>query len=77
MLSSSARLGRVEHWRLPRCHDMPGPAHRAGRIDRHDLAGDEPVEQMADRREALLDARRGKLTRPGFDTGGDVHRRRR
>jgi hypothetical protein len=49
---------------------VPGPAHRADRIDRHDLAGDEPVEQVADRGEPLLDARRGELARPGLDPGG-------
>ena len=54
-----ARLGRIEHWRLPARHDVPGPAHRAGRVDRHDLADHEPIEQMAQRREPLLDGRRG------------------
>jgi hypothetical protein len=39
-----------------------------------DLAGDEPVEQVADRGEALLDARCGKLARTGLDPGGDMHR---
>jgi hypothetical protein len=40
---------------------MPGPAHRRGRVDRHRLAGDEPIEQMADRGEPLLDTRRREL----------------
>jgi hypothetical protein len=74
MLSSSARIGRVEHRRLPADDDMTGPAHRAGRVDRHNLAGDEPVEQMADCGEPLLDARCGQLARPGLDPCGDVHR---
>ena len=69
-----ARFGRIEHRRLPGRHDVPGPAHRCGRVDRHDLAGDEPIEQMADRGEPLLDARRGELARAGLDPGGDVHR---
>ena len=34
---------------------MTGPAHRAGRVDRDDLAGDEPIEQMAQGGELLLD----------------------
>ena len=52
---------------------MPGPAHRAGRIDRHHLAGDEPIEQVADRGEPLLDARRRELARASLDPRGDVH----
>jgi hypothetical protein len=68
-----ARLGGIEHRRLPGRHDVPRPAHRSGRVDWHDLAGDEPVEQVTDRGEPLLDARRRELARPGFDPGGDVH----
>jgi hypothetical protein len=56
------------------CDDVARPAHGAGRVDRHDLAGDEPVEQMADRGEPLLDARRGQLARPGLDPSRDMHR---
>ena len=74
MLSSSARFHRIEHRRLPAGHDVPGPAHRASRIDGHDLAGNEPIEQMTDRSEPLLHARRRELARPGLDPGGDVHR---
>ena len=75
MLSSKRpRLGGIEHRRLPAGHDVPGPAHRRGRVDRHDLAGDQPVEQVTDRSEPLLDARRGQLARAGLDPGGDVHR---
>ena len=51
-------FSRIEHRRLPARHDVPGPAHRRGRVDRHDLAGDEPIEQVTDRGEPLLDARR-------------------
>jgi hypothetical protein len=58
---------------LPGRHDVPGPAHRAGRIDRHHLAGDEPIEQVADRGEPLLDARRRELARASLDPRGDVH----
>ena len=39
----------------------PSSTFVAGRVDRHDLAGDEPVKQMADRSEPLLDARRRQL----------------
>jgi ribosomal protein S18 acetylase RimI-like enzyme len=38
------------------------------------VAGDQPIEQMADRGEPLLDARRGELTRAGLDPGRDMHR---
>src|SRR5438045_377489 len=53
---------------------MPGPAHRRGRGHRNDLAGYQPVEQMTDRSEPWLDARRGELARASLDPGGDVHR---
>jgi hypothetical protein len=69
-----ARFGRIKHWRLPGRHDVPRPAHRAGPVDRHHMAGDEPVEQMTDRGEPLLHARRRELARRGLDPGGDVHR---
>jgi hypothetical protein len=29
------------------------PAHRGGQLDRHHLAGDEPIEQVADRGETV------------------------
>jgi hypothetical protein len=74
MLSSSARFQRIEHRRLPGRHDVPRPAHRRGGVDCRDLAGDEPVEQMTNRGEPLLDARRRELARPGLDPGGDVQR---
>ena len=51
-----------------------GPAHGGGGIDRHDLAGHQPVEQVADRGEALLDGRRGSLAAELLDVGGDVQR---
>ena len=54
MLSSSARFRWIEHRRLASCHNVTRAAHRAGRVDRHDLAGDEPIEKMADRGEPLL-----------------------
>jgi hypothetical protein len=53
---------------------MPGPAHRAGRIDRHNLAGDQPIEQMADCGEPLLDARCRELARAGLDPCRDMYR---
>ena len=52
------RLGRIQRRRFPFFRSMAGPAHRRGRVVRHDLAGDEPVEQVADCREPLLDGGR-------------------
>jgi hypothetical protein len=46
MLSSSARFSRIEHRRLSRRDDVARPAHYVRRVDRHDLAGDQPVEQV-------------------------------
>ena len=43
-------------------------------MPRHDLAGDEPVKQVADRGEPLLDARRCELARASLDPRRDVHR---
>jgi hypothetical protein len=54
-VEQGARLGRVEHRDLPRGDDMPRPAHRVRWVDRHDLAVDQPIEQVAQRREPLLD----------------------
>jgi hypothetical protein len=50
-------------------------AHGSGRVYRHDLADNKPVEQMADGGEMLLDGRRcearlGKL----LEIGGDMYR---
>jgi hypothetical protein len=58
-----ARFGGIEHRRLPGRHDVARPAHRVRRVDRHDLAVDQPIEQVAERGEPLLDARRGQLAR--------------
>jgi hypothetical protein len=36
-----------------RARDVARPAHRGGQLDRHHLAGDEPIEQVADRGETV------------------------
>jgi len=54
MLSSSARFSRIEHRRLSGRDNVARPAHRPGRVDRHDLAGDQPIEQVADCGEPCL-----------------------
>jgi hypothetical protein len=61
------RRGGIEHRRLPARHDVPWPAHRHGRVDWHHLVGDGPVEQVTDRGEPLLDARRRELPCAGLD----------
>ena len=44
------------------------------RIGRDDLAGDEPVEQHADRGEVLLDGRLLEAFPEATDIGRDMHR---
>ena len=64
-----APLGAIEHRRLAGLHHVLRPAHGGGGIERHDLAGDQPVEQHAHRGELLLHARRPvfllQLVHPG------------
>jgi hypothetical protein len=48
------RLCRIEDRRLSPANAMRWPANGGGRIGRHDLAHDQPVEQMADRGQVLL-----------------------
>ena len=49
-IEQRARLGRIEYWRLPGGHHMTGPTHRVRRIDRDDLAVDEPTDRAQLRR---------------------------
>ena len=55
------RLGRIQHRRLALAHAVRRTADGGGGIERHDLADDQPVEQVADGGELLLDRRRGAL----------------
>jgi hypothetical protein len=66
-IKQAPRLGRLEHRRLAAAHHMTRPTHRGRRIEGHDLAGDQPVEQMADRGQVLLHARRRHLAHPQLD----------
>jgi len=43
------------------------------RVDREDLADDEPIKQHANGREVLLDGRFGGRRLQSLDVGGDVH----
>jgi hypothetical protein len=72
--SKLAPLAALEHRRLAGLDDVLRPAHRRGRIVRHDLADDQPVEQHADRRELLLDRRRRDLDLQLLYISGDVVR---
>jgi hypothetical protein len=53
-----ARLGRVQYRRFAGFYDVLRAAHGHGRVHRHDLADDQPIEQMADGGEMLFDGRR-------------------
>ena len=73
MLSSSSRAcSPVSTGVLPRLTSASGRAPRARDWSR-DLAGDEPVEQHADRGEVLLDGRLLEFAEPA-DIGRDVDR---
>ena len=53
---------------------MPGPAHRVRWVNRHDLTVDQPIEQVAQRRQSLLDRWRSQLACRRLDPGRDVQR---
>ena len=75
MESSSLRhSGGVEHRRLAGFHHVLRAAHGRSRVCRHNLAGDQPIEQHAHGGELLLYARRrmGPLER--LYIGGDIER---
>jgi hypothetical protein len=68
-----ARLGRIEHRGLSRRDDVPGAVHRVCRVDRYNLAIDQPIEQVPQRREPLLDRGRRQLARRRLDPRRDMH----
>jgi hypothetical protein len=53
-----ARFVGRQYRRIALLHDMAWPAHRGGRVHRHDLTDDGPVGQLPDGSELLLDRRR-------------------
>ena len=59
---------------MPRFTLCDGPRTDDGRINLHDLARYQPVEQVPDRGKALLDGRRGPLAAQLLDIGGDMQR---
>lgn len=53
---------------------MPRPTDGRGRVDSDHLAGDQPVEEVADCGELLLDGGRGNHLPLRLDPGGHVQR---
>jgi hypothetical protein len=51
-----------------------GAAHGVGRVQRHDLADDEPIEEHADGGQVLLHGRLGMGAAELLDVAGDVDR---
>ena len=64
-------VGR-QHRRLAPPLAMRRPAHRRGGVHRHDMARHQPIEQVTDAGELLLDAGRGQLVPQRLDPGRDV-----
>jgi hypothetical protein len=56
-----------QHRGLAALHDMLGPTHGMGRVGGENLADYQPVEQHADCRQVLLDARRRARLRELLD----------
>ncbi len=69
-----AGFRRRQHRRLAALDHVLWPTYRMRRIDRDDLADDEPVKHHADRREMLLDGRLLEILAMRLDRGGDVQR---
>ena len=69
-----APLLAVEHRRLAGFYDVLRTAHGRGRVCRHNLAGDEPIEQHPHGGELLLHARRGMGLLERLDISGDIER---
>src|ERR1700675_4280353 len=55
--------------------DVERPAHGGGRIGPHDLAYHHPIEQMAQRGQALLRGRRRSRAAQFLDVGRDMNAR--
>src|SRR3546814_5970148 len=65
---------RISDWSSDVCSSDLRPAHRRGRVRRHDLACHQPVEQVAHGRELLLDGGRAHLASQRLDPGRDMKR---
>ena len=74
MLSSSSRLIGVQHRGLAGLDDMLRATHGMRRVGGDDLAGDQPVEQHADRGQVLLDRRLRHRVLQVLDIGRHMQR---
>ena len=75
MVSISDRASSaVKHRRLADLHDVLRSAHGAGRIERHDLANHQPVEQHPNGRQVLFDRGRRIGLCQQLHVGGHHHR---
>ena len=73
-IEQRARLVGREHRRLAFFHHVFRAAHGVGRVHVEDVAGHQPVEQHAQRRQVLLDRGRRELALQLLDERGDVER---
>jgi hypothetical protein len=69
-----AGFGRVEYGCLARGDGMPRPAHRVRWVDWHDLAVDQPGEEVPQRCKPLFDRGCGQFVHRGPDPGRDMQR---
>ena len=73
-IEEAASFPGRQHRGLAGFHNVPGTPYRAGRIEWHNLADHEPIEQHPDGRQVLLDGRRGVDRRQLLDVCGHQHR---
>ena len=73
-VQQTASLLGIEHRGFAGLDDVLGAADRMGRVGGDDLAGDQPVEQHADRRQVLLDRRLLEIFPERLDLGRDMQR---
>lgn len=64
----------IQYRRFPLAGAVAGPPDRGGGIAWHDLADDQPIEQMAEGGQVLLHSRRGIHLGLPFDPGRHVQR---
>ena len=73
-IEEAAGLPGRQHRCLAGFHNVAGTPYRAGRVEGHDLANHEPVEQHPDGRQVLLDRRRRVDLGELLDVRGHHHR---
>lgn len=73
-IEQAARLAWIRHGRLAAPDAVRRPPHQYGRIYRHHLTGHQPVKEMADAAQALLDGRRRYVAAELLDSGNHVQR---